>query len=135
MDVSRLPVPAWLARALPALFDAGFEHMALMGHDLCAVMWCHGRTLSWLRTTAAEEGLSHLELVRAEDGPLGHIDTRVRFGLLIELVDSDRVHVEVRRRVWAWSGGEPEDETRRTLECASDAIDADTLLRLLLVPP
>jgi hypothetical protein len=131
IDVSILPVPAWLARVIPMLFATGFEHMALMAHDLCAIMYLGSRALCWLRTNASEEGLSHLELVRARDGPLGHTDVRVRFGLLIDLVDASRVRVEVRRRYWAWD--EDESETRDTchvLDVACDTLDANALLRL-----
>jgi hypothetical protein len=126
-EVSVLPVPAWLARALPTLLTAGFEHMPLMGHDLCAVMWLGGRALCWLRTTAADEGLSHLELVRAEDSPTGHTDTRLRFGLLIDLADASHVRVEIRRREWAWDANEAR-ETCRVFECACDTLDVSALL-------
>ena len=128
-EVSVLPVPAWLARALPTLLAAGFEHMPLMGHDLCAVMWFGPRALCWLRTTDADGGFSHLELVRAEDGPKGRTDTRLRFGLLIDLADASLVRVELRRREWAWADEDGALETRLAFECAGDALDVRTLLR------
>ena len=126
-EVSHLPVPEWIERVVPPLLDAGFEHVPLMGHDLAAVMWLHGRALCWLRTTAADNGLSHLELVRVLDTDAQHTDTRVRFGLLIDLVDASHVHVEVRQREWRWDSEADVRETRRTLERTCELLEASML--------